>query len=81
MSKEYVEKRIVVTDEDGSNIEMIIKGDSVVPFFNTDLYFKAAITILEHMDYKDFYENNQHELYEKYVNSLKENSERIINYD
>lgn len=79
--REVVEKKMKAIDEKGAIIEVSYKGESVVPFFNTDLQFEAALSLLEFMDYKDFYENNQHELYDSYLARLKEISDRLTKYE
>lgn len=79
--REVVEKKMKAIDGKGATIEVSYKGESVVPFFNTDLQFEAALSLLEFMDYKDFYENNQNELYDSYLSRLKEISDRLSNYE
>jgi hypothetical protein len=53
-------------------IEGSIKGYSNMPFWNHDLKLKAVMALLGTVDYKDFYENNNPEDLEQYLNEIEE---------
>lgn len=79
--KEHVQVNTEIHKADGEVIDITVKGDSEIPFFHDDLWFKAAIQILERMDYKEFFNEGKHELYNEFVDELKEISDRMSSGD
>lgn len=63
------------TDEGDDKISVTVKGVSEMPFWHHDLKIEAALALLETVDKKDFYEDNQEELFYKYMDRLREKLE------
>lgn len=57
---------------DGDSLSMTIEGMSAMPFWLHDLKFMAAISLLESVDYKDFFESGLEVEYEKFVKQLED---------
>ena len=54
------------------NLKIEIEGYSNMPFWRHDLKMKAAIALLEAVDYKDFIEVGAYEEYCTYINKLEQ---------
>lgn len=70
--KELIKKKLVATSEEGEEIKISIEGNSTMPFWNHDLKFEAAISLLETVNEKDFDEDDMMEDYDKYVSRVME---------
>ncbi|GAB6564085.1 hypothetical protein bcgnr5378_04640 [Bacillus cereus] len=56
---------------EGQDLKIKITGRSKMPFWNHDLKLDAAITLLETVDVKDFYESNQEEMFYEKIKELQ----------
>lgn len=58
--------------ETGETIKGTIEGTSEMSFWKHDLKFKAVLSLLEDINSKDFYEDNKHELFQKYIDEVQD---------
>lgn len=70
--KEQTEFKTSSFDPNRGKLEISIKGSTDLPFWNHDLKFQAAVTLLETIDRKDFFEYNKGELFFEYLNELRD---------
>jgi len=74
MTKEIITltSSLIETDE---TLKITIEGDSEMPFWNHDLKVKAAISLINSIDVKHYYEDNKvteaDESYRKIIESTK----------
>ncbi|MGN5650354.1 hypothetical protein [Bacillus sp. Brlt_9] len=54
------------------DLEIQVTGKSEMPFWNHDLKIDAALSLLSTVDYKDFAESNQYDLFNKKMKELQE---------
>ena len=59
------------TDELGKTIKVTVEGETEIPFWKHDLKLKAAIGLIESVDYKDFANENKEDLYFELMEKLK----------
>lgn len=69
--KQQTEFKMSSIDPNNGELEISIKGSTELPFWNHDLKFQAALALLETIDRKDFFENNEGKLFLEYMNELK----------
>ena len=60
------------TDEEGKTIKVTVEGETEIPFWKHDLKLRAAIGLLNTVDFKDFVNVNKEELYFKLMEELRE---------
>lgn len=71
--KKEVEFTVNGNSIDGKEeLSVKVKGLSEMPFWNHDLKIEAALALLSTVDRKEFYEDNQEELFNDYMDQLRE---------
>jgi len=78
MEKKEAEFTINSHNEDGKEeISVSVKGLSEMPFWHHDLKIEAALALLSTVDRKEFYEDNQEDLFNNYMDQLREKMEYL----
>lgn len=61
-------------------VGVTVEGETEMPFWNHDLKIRAAIALLESVDYKDFAEDSKEREFEKYLQELEETINAIRSF-
>ncbi|GAB6456155.1 hypothetical protein bcgnr5390_12190 [Bacillus luti] len=70
--KQDTEDNSVCLNMESEDIKISITGPTKIPFWNHDLKIEAAIALLETVDFKDFAENNEADLFFDKMEELQE---------
>lgn len=57
--------------EDGKSLKVHIEGNTDMPFWKHDLKFETILSLLETIDIKDFYESDNVESFQNYVDEVQ----------
>ncbi|NRD79763.1 hypothetical protein HPT25_20715 [Bacillus sp. BRMEA1] len=82
MGFDHTQKCTFQLENDLGNLEVIgeIRGDSDIPFYD-DLKFKAAISLLNSIDKKNFSESGNVSLFHHFMNEIEDTIQAMKQYD
>lgn len=61
----------------GEKVSINVKGKTEMPFWEHDLKIKAAIALLNTVDFKDFANENKYDEFEKLMDELRKTVDSI----